>query len=229
MNQCPFPHHPLRADLPPLPERFKKLPVDERGYPVPFFVKWLDGKPDFRIADAHKVKLCIIQRLCWVCGEPLRGPKTFAIGPMCSINRISSEPPSHLECAEWSVKGCPFLSKPNMKRREDELTERSKQNVAGIMIERNPGVTLLWTTQNYRRISDGGKGMLFEVGEPMALSWWSEGRTATRAEIMDSIQTGLPLLAKLCQTEADNQELTRRLARALNLLPIEPIKPGKVV
>lgn len=226
MSQCPFPHHQLRTDLPPLPERLKKLPIDERGYPVPFFVKWLDGKPEFRIADSDKLKLCVIQRLCWVCGDPLRGPKTFPIGPMCSINRISAEPPSHLECAEWSVKGCPFLSKPNMKRREDELTERNKGNVSGIMIERNPGVTVLWTTQDYRRISDGGHGTLFKLGDPSSLSWWCEGRTATRAEIIRSMETGLPLLLEQCRSKEDIALLSEMTAKALNLLPTEPIQLG---
>lgn len=227
MSKCPFPHHQLRADLPPLPERFKNLPIDERGYPVPFFVKWLNGKPEFRIADGYKHKLCMIQRLCWVCGQKLVGLKTFPIGPMCSINRISSEPPSHLECAEWSVKGCPFLSKPNMKRREDDLT-RNLSASAGIMIERNPGVTVLWTTLSYRRVSDGSGEKLFSLGDPHSLSFWSEGRTATHKEIMHGINTGLPLLLKGCHTPEHVEHLTRLTANALNLLPIEPTVPGQI-
>lgn len=218
MSKCPFPHHQLRTDLPPLPERFKNLPIDERGYPVPFFVKWLDGKPEFRIADGYKHKLCTIQRLCWVCGQKLVGLKTFPIGPMCSINRISSEPPSHLECAEWSVKGCPFLSKPNMKRREDEITEMNKGNVSGIMIERNPGVTVLWTTQDYRRISDGGTGMLFRLGEPEKLTWWCEGRAANLPEVMHSIETGLPLLVEQCTNAAEISLLKEMTMAALQLV-----------
>jgi hypothetical protein len=31
---------PLRADLPALPERMKRLSVDHRGFPVPWFVQW---------------------------------------------------------------------------------------------------------------------------------------------------------------------------------------------
>lgn len=41
----------LRADLPPLPPRMQRLPVDERGYPVSFFVAWPDGKPDLPSAE----------------------------------------------------------------------------------------------------------------------------------------------------------------------------------
>ena len=39
----------LCKDLPPLPRRFLGLPIDDRGYPVPWFVHWVDGKPDFRL------------------------------------------------------------------------------------------------------------------------------------------------------------------------------------
>lgn len=28
---------------------------------------------------------------------------TFVVGPMCELNRISGEPPSHRECAEFSA------------------------------------------------------------------------------------------------------------------------------
>ena len=40
--------------LPPMPSRIAALPVDERGYPVPWFVAWIDGKPEFRCADPAK-------------------------------------------------------------------------------------------------------------------------------------------------------------------------------
>ena len=36
----------FRSDIPPLPPRIAKLPVDERGYPVPWFVQWLGPKDE---------------------------------------------------------------------------------------------------------------------------------------------------------------------------------------
>jgi hypothetical protein len=36
-----------------MPARFARLPADERGYPVPKFVEWIDGKPDFRCVDSR--------------------------------------------------------------------------------------------------------------------------------------------------------------------------------
>lgn len=219
MNSCPY--HTLRDGLPPLTERLSKLPVDERGYPVPFFVSWIEGKPEFRLADGKKMVRCIKEKLCWVCGEKLGKFGTFAIGPMCAVNRISSEPPSHRECAEWSVKGCPFLSKPKMVRREDEfIRECNEENPpAGLMIERNPGVTLLWTTLNFRIIPDGNNKILFSIGEPQSTSWWREGRAATHDEIMESIETGLPILEKMCDCKEAFEALNKAKERALKLVP----------
>jgi hypothetical protein len=41
--------------LPPPPSRMKVLKLDERGFPVPWFVHWEDGKPDFRIISPGKL------------------------------------------------------------------------------------------------------------------------------------------------------------------------------
>jgi hypothetical protein len=132
MSGCPF--HALfglRKDLPVgIPDRIRNLPVDERGYPVPWFVDWIDGKPEFRAMDGRKFDRCINEKLCWVCGERLKKHVAFVIGPMCTITRTSAEPPSHLDCAEWSVKACPFLSKPQMKRREDDLINNENTEAA---------------------------------------------------------------------------------------------------
>lgn len=217
--KCPF--HPLRAGLPPLTERIAALPVDERGYPVPFFVSWIDGKPEFRAADGRKFRLCLEQQLCWVCGQPLGGFKTFTIGPMCAVTRTTAEPPSHKECSEWSVKGCPFLSKPKMVRREDEFTEAAKKHdmTAGIPIDRNPGVTCVWTTKKFKLFPDRDNKILIEVGEPESVSWWREGRVATRLEILESITTGLPLLRQYCDTAEDHAQLDKHLERTMKLLP----------
>jgi hypothetical protein len=47
------------------------LPVDERGFPVPWFVAWFDGKPEFRAMDGLKWIRAVREHLCWVCGGRL--------------------------------------------------------------------------------------------------------------------------------------------------------------
>lgn len=218
MSKCP--HHALRKDLPPLTPRIAKLPVDKRGYPIPFFVAYVNGEPEFRAADGEKRHRCLKFGLCWCCGQPLDRTRTFAIGPMCAITRTTSEPANHPDCAEWSVKGCPFLSKPQMVRREDEFTEKYKDTAPGIMIDRNPGVTCLWTTKAFKQFSDGRGKKLIEVGLPISVSWWREGRAALRAEVLESIETGLPLLREHCSGHGDFEDLERRTQKILQYLPI---------
>src|SRR5215471_20238556 len=99
-----------------MPERVAKLPRDEKGRPVPWFVAWPDGKPDFRCVDAPKIYIAYRDQLCWICGEKLGKFLAFPIGPMCAVNHIASEPPSHKDCAIYAAMACPFLATPKMHR-----------------------------------------------------------------------------------------------------------------
>jgi hypothetical protein len=212
------PEYKLRDGLPPLPVRIQRLPIDERGYPVPWFVSWVNGKPEFRAMDGRKLKRAVEESRCWVCGDLLGKFKTFVIGPMCAINRISSEPSSHFDCAEFSTKACPFLTKPQMVRRENDLPEGIKDPV-GVGVRRNPGVTLLWTTYSFtiKRV-DGG--VLFEIGEPTRVLCYREGRLATKREIEESIVSGLPLLEDYAAIDGGNAmiELKSKTKDAYKLL-----------
>jgi hypothetical protein len=189
-----------------IPSRILALPVDPvRKVPVPWFVAWVDGKPEFRAADASKLVRAVREKRCWVCGEPLGRLMTFVVGPMCGLNRTSAEPPSHTECARYSARACPFLTRPGMDRREAGLEKLCPHSPAGEMIKRNPGVTLLWTTRGYRVFGDGKGGALFRLGDPTGLEWFCEGRPATRAEVAESVRTGLPILEDMAQRQDDGE------------------------
>src|SRR5438477_249547 len=79
-----------------------------------------EGEPDFRCADKRKFHRALKEKRCWVCGDKLGVHLAFVIGPMCAVNKVTSEPPCHLECAEYSVRICPFLSRPRMRRNEHD-------------------------------------------------------------------------------------------------------------
>lgn len=209
----------LREGLPVLPSRMRSLRIDERGYPVPWFVVWIDGKPDFRVADGQKLYQALIGGNCWICGETTGRYKTFVIGPMCAVNRTTSEPACHKDCAQFAVMACPFLTLPKAQRRESNLPEQAT-DPAGIMIKRNPGVTLLWTTTSFERVRDGN-GFLFQLGNPQALEWYAQGRTASRAEIMESIDSGMPSLRQLADLAGPKAQaqLQNQYNRMLTLLP----------
>lgn len=192
---------PLRVELTALPERIAALPVDERGYPVPWFVDWIDGKPEFRAMDRAKWHRALKEKLCWVCGQRLGARLIFVLGPMCVITRTTVEPPCHLECARWSAINCPFLARPHAHRREDGLMAEAV-SMGGNPIKRNPGVAALWTTRSFETWRPSEGQILITVGEPEQIEFYAEGRRATRAEVDESVRTGLPLL----EAEAVKQE-----------------------
>lgn len=210
-----------RDDLPEIPQRLRSLPV-ERGYPVPWFVAKVDDHYDFRVIDKRKFAPAVKKRLCWICGQKLGAYLAFPIGPMCAINRTISEPPSHRECAEWSIKVCPFLVQRQEQRRETHLPEGIVEP-AGHGIKRQPGAVCLWVTKSYRPFSDGSGGVLFELGDPLEVLWFKEGRSATREEVLQSIDSGYPLLMEMAQLDGDAgvRELQRRRSEAMKLLPQE--------
>lgn len=210
----------LRSDIEAPPIKMRHLRID-RGFPVPWFVAWVDGKPEFRMADGAKLALALKKRLCWVCGGPLDKFMTFVIGPMCGINRTTSEPGCHRECALYSVKNCPFLSKPQMIRRENDLPEGGE--IAGHMIRRNPGVSLLWRTAKMELFDDGRGRVLIQIGPPSGIEWWSQRRPARRAEVEESVRTGLPVLFGVAQQEGNGavQELRQRASWLQTMYPKE--------
>lgn len=196
---------------------------------MPWFVAWLDengdatvpgeGTADFRVIRPGGVAFAHNNQRCWICGEQLGSFKTFTIGPMCAVNRTSAEPPSHLECADWSGRACPFLSRPHARRREDNLPDKGVE-APGIALKRNPGVALVWTTRGYKPVPDGQGGVLFQIGDPTDVRWYAEGRSATREEVMASINSGLPSLRELAEQERGGiAALERQTAEALELVP----------
>lgn len=221
----------LRADLEPLPERMKQLPIDERGYVVPWFVMWVPGPepgtliPEFRGADTAKWDRALRQHLCWVCGGPLGVHLAFVIGPMCAVSRVTIEPACHRECAEWSIRNCPFLSRPQMVRRESgpgvSIEVLEAVPVPGVMIKRNPGVMVLWMTRDYVLVRDQKNGRLINIGAPDEVRWYTYGRPATRAEVEQAIATGIPLLlqANDIQSKEGVDHVYRQVENLRPLLP----------
>lgn len=203
----------------PMPARIAKLPISPEGYPVPFFVPWKDGVPIMHSANPVKRQKCLGRGLCWVCGEPLGIYKAFVLGPMCIVNRVTAEPACHRECAEYTVKACPFLTRPAMKRNPNKPEE--SEPGPGIMIERNPGCCAVYVTRSFRTINDGAGGRVIQVGLPVSVDYYREGRPATRAEVIESMQSGLPLLKQHAPTRAALEALDTQFRDALTLLPAE--------
>src|SRR5208283_4809197 len=90
---------------------------------------------------------------------------TFVLGPIQAVTRTVTEPPSHLGCAEYAVRVCPFLANPERGR----FDGAADPGMFGFV--ENPFVQLGRT-----------RGKLI-VGDPVRVAWRTRGRAATAAEI----------------------------------------------
>lgn len=194
-----------------MPDRVRRLPISPKGFPVPYFVAWTDGVPDFRVIRPGAIKECFEKKRCWICGDPLGRHLALVLGPMCAVNRVISEPAMHRDCATYSAIACPFLSNPRMRRHEDGLPE-DRIEPPGIHLERNPGAVAVWITDRVWPISAPG-GTLFKFGDPEQVLWYCQGRTATRAEVERSILDGLQPVEDMARSEG--AEAMRALKAAL--------------
>lgn len=200
-----------------IPDKLRRLPRDRRGYPVPYFVAWIDGKPDHRVVDPHRFVICVRSRRCWICGGALGKFATFVVGPMCIVNKTSGEPPSHPDCAKFAVQACPFMLLPNAQRRTAQLPEAT--TVHPDMLLHNPGAMVLWTTDQWA--VEYTQPPVVNFGEPKRVSFWFEGRTATRGEVLDAFAKGLPALKAAADEDGGDapQQLARRVNDAMFWLP----------
>lgn len=132
---------------------------------------------------------------CGTCLRPLGNFKAFIVRPSAAVSRISTVPPIHPDCAiDWAEK-----VKPKSKRHD-------------------PGVVLIWVTLHFQEYEDEGKKIL-DLGLCEYVRWFNGGRAATRQEVMDAVNAGIPELEKMCQNEDDRYELERRKKIAVALYP----------
>lgn len=189
-----------RKGLPPLPDHMKRLQFDDRGYPIPYFVQWIDGKPDFRVLDQEKFARAARKSLCTICGEQLGIYKSFVGGPMNLLQLISGEPPMHRDCALFSVQACPFLLLPLAKRRAVNLPGEvgSLGGPGDVFYEANPGISSIVTCTSF--IVDGN---IFRFGKVTSLEWYTQGRIATKEEITEALARARDRLQSI-QRSAEN-------------------------
>lgn len=204
----------------PIPDHMRDLPRDKHGRPIPWFAAEVNGERDFRVVEPRMIAKAYKENLCWVCGKRNGAYKAFVIGPMCGINRTSAEPPSHRDCAVFSARACPFLSRPNMVRRENNMPE-GHTDPGGIMIKRNPGVTLVWITKSFKPFKTPDGGTLFEIGDPTSVLFFRESRPATRIEVVESIDSGIGLLEAEAEDEGNGavEDLKKYRLRFEGLIP----------
>jgi hypothetical protein len=210
----------------PVPARLAHLPTDpEHGdLPVPYFigsVRDASGvmRPDFRCVASGARERCDHGALCWICGLPLDGEFACVTGPMCLINRISSEPVSHFDCARYAVAACPFIATPGRKRREKDMP-------AGIIPPpasdshnpRNPGAAVVLFLKS--RPKRGGDD-LYHLRQIESVEFYRAGVRIYGLDCLPAFAAGAQILAAAAGEEAGVHglvEFLQRLAVACTLL-----------
>jgi hypothetical protein len=192
-----------------LPESMTTLPLDDRGLPVPHYIEWVDGEPDYsRVKPgwhAHARK----NNLCWLCNEFLGVSKWFVLDDiMRCVSRTAADLPSHCACAEFAAKNYPCMTEPLIKRkRQHEPVPRDDRPPV-------PRVCCLWETKDYRVFPNpSNTSLLIDLGAPNRATFWCEGRAATHEEVLESVAGGVPYLwaEALEQGPQALLELTRRV------------------
>lgn len=133
----------MRKDL-PIPPELSHLPVDKRGYPVPYFVTKVKGEWEFRFIDINHIKKIIREELCHICGKPLKGSDVYFIsGPRGFQNRASSDAGMHEVCARFSLEACPHLYYQKAERRRNDELGKELNKTPSVIIKEKPNSVLL--------------------------------------------------------------------------------------
>jgi hypothetical protein len=121
----------VQPDQVPTPAAIAARPRDARGYPVLAITPWREGSPDFAVTSPARILVCAVERRCSICGLGLgKGPVwrvvaadeavAIAEDPAAFENAASTvEPPGHRLCMLYAAVVCPWLARPNARRRLD--------------------------------------------------------------------------------------------------------------
>lgn len=118
-----------------------------------------------------KRRQCAVQRLCWICGQPLFDVLAFIGGPKSAEHRIFADAAMHVECAVYTVQVCPFIADPNYQRRAFEHlgTAHPGQDSA------KPDRSCVFVTNDYKIAKTTG-GWLFHPAPAKEIQWWKDGK-----------------------------------------------------
>ena len=162
----------------PIPGRLARRPRDRRGYPIPAMVLIKeDGTPDFRVTDVEKwVKACN-ERTCALCGEQLGRHLAFVGGPLAYENRLFTDLPMHLECAEYALRVCPYIAVPNFKYASPlpDIGEDVSLRVAAEVEVVRPDRFMLGITRSYQVVKLPGGSYAVRAAPWEQVAWWQDG------------------------------------------------------
>lgn len=113
-----------------------KLPLDKRGYPVPWnIMRDKEGTPHFTINDHRKAKQCVVEQRCPICGDELGATRWFCGGPISAFHERGAyfDQPMHDECVHYAIQVCPYLAAPKYAGRIDTGTLKPENTPEGML------------------------------------------------------------------------------------------------
>jgi hypothetical protein len=122
----------------PIPGKMQGLERDARGFTIPFIVlRDNNNKAHFQINDTYKVLECIKNRLCAICGNPLKDDMWLAGGPLSAFhpNGAYIDTPTHHECGTYALIICPYLAVSAYNKRLDSTTLNTDNFEGSIFID----------------------------------------------------------------------------------------------
>ena len=158
----------IARELRNIPDSMAALPLDGRGLPVPHFVPWFDGEPDFSRVKPGALEFSHQNNLCWLCNEFLGVSKWFILDDITRcINRTASHLPSHRACAEFAAKNYPCMT------------------------QAQHGCSCLWETNAYRVFTDLEGRITIDIGEASGATFWCDGRKASQEQVLESVRNSI--------------------------------------
>lgn len=114
-----------------IPEKMKNLPLDKRGYPIPYIVL-IDnnGVPHFKVNDDEKLRTAAKWKFCAICGTRMKNGDMWVIGGPGSAFHPAGhyfDTPTHHECGAYALQVCPYLALRNYDGKES--TEKIAEKV----------------------------------------------------------------------------------------------------
>lgn len=184
-----------------MPPGIAARPRDDRGYPVLAITPWTNGRPDFAVTSPSRILVCAVERRCSICGCGLGRGSVWrvlaadeAAAVLADPDGIENaaptvEPPGHRSCMLYAAVVCPWLARPNARRRLDA---------------EQPGL----------RIARGAaRGRIGEIGGAVAcfdaFEFTAEERVQFRYRGLREVwphlygEEHLPALRESCRTDAD--------------------------
>lgn len=160
-----------------VPDSMRSLEQTLDGKLIPFFA----SASNRHFIKHGSVERCIIARVCWFCGKPLKRHRNdavaFAMTALGAVLGISLEPPQHPECAQCLARSDPSLLLPTYTPPATVCDEKSLNSVL------NNLAVIVWTTHHWNRVEKNSM-RYFQLGYPVQLDFFQCGRMLTKEGAM---------------------------------------------